>query len=296
MFIKKDKKSIHNIIIISFLLYSSISISLVQAVEKTEIASSDTSTLNPKTVQNKIKSEKFKIQIGAYSILDTSTKASINSSIGNIGTGIDMERDLGIDDNNIIPRIDMYYRFNDKHRIDFSWFNVDRSGTRTIGLEFKVGDQTFAANSVIETSIETSFYKLAYVYSFYRNEKVELAISAGLNIVEYDIELNDKTNNKFSAADVTAPLPVFGLRMDYAITPRWLVHYRLETFFIDIKDKFSGSLIDSAIGTEYRLFKNVGLGLELSSFIFDADVTSTKYTGGLTDSYNGINLYVAAYF
>jgi len=280
---KQNSKIKKQFISCCFLLLGFLSTSLLQAEENSE--SSDSAY-----------PDKFKIQLGAYYVEDTNTEVSINSSIGGIGTTIDMERDLGTEDRLSVPRIDGYYRFNDKHRINFSWFDISRSGTTTTNIDITVGDETFVSNSVVDSKVDTTFLKLAYAYSFYKSPKVELSLIAGINLLDYSLVLNNITDGTVESADVTAPLPVFGLSMDYAISPRWLVHYRVETFYIEIDDKIRGSLFDAELGVEYRVLKNMGIGFGFNRFALDAKVKSSSYSGGVADLYRGFNLYVSAYF
>jgi len=280
------------LILVYLLLQITIFISTAQAVEISDKVSNDFIPHH----KTKSYSDRFKIQIGSYYVKETNTEVSINSDIGGIGTTIDMKRDLGTDDQLTIPRIDGYYRFNDKHRIDFSWFQVARKGRKTIDIEILINGTTYAANSIVDSKIKTNFYKLAYAYSFYRSPKVELSFSAGLNILEYSLTIDNLSSGQKEAADVIAPLPVFGLRMDYALTPKWLIHYRFETFYIELSDEFRGSLIDSELGVEYRLLHNIGVGIGFTNFIVDAKVKSSSYTGGLNDLYRGVNVYASAYF
>jgi hypothetical protein len=240
--------------------------------------------------------DKIKLQLGTYFVADTNTEVSVSSTIGKIGTVIEMERDLGTKDNLSVPRVDGYYRFNDNHRIDFSWFSVDREGSKVISLDFTYNDELFQASETVVSKVQTDFYKVAYGYSFYRTPKVELSFTAGLNILTYNIELNNLTNGNNEKSEFTAPLPIFGLRMDYNINPKWKIHYRVETFYIDINDTFRGSLLDAEIGTEYRITKHFALGMGITRFAVDAKIKSSKYTGGLNDLYRGINLFGVAYF
>ena len=281
---RQNNKSVMKLISCCLLLYGFFAMSLLQAEEFAELS------------PDKVYPDKFKILFGSYFIEDTNTKVAINSSVGNIGTTIDMQRDLGTEDRLSVPRIDGHYRFNDKHRINFSWFDISRSGTTTTAIDITVGDETFVSNSVVDSKVDTTFLKLAYAYSFYKSPKTELSIIAGINLLDYSLILNNRTNGRVEAADVTAPLPVFGLSMDYAISPRWLVHYRVETFYIELDDKIRGSLLDSQLGVEYRWFKNIGIGLGFNHFALDVKVKSSSYNGGVADLYRGANLYISAYF
>lgn len=281
---RQNNKSVMKLIPCCVLMYGFFSMPMLQAAE---IAESSADESYP---------DKFKISLGSYFVHDTNTVVSINGSVGNIGTAIDMERDLGTDDRLSVPRLDGYYRFNDKHRLDFAWANIKREGTRTIALQIDIGDETFNANDVIASKVDTTFLKLAYGYSFYKSPKVELTFIAGLNMLDYSLVMDNKTSGRVETADVTVPLPVFGISMDYTIAPRWLVHFKFETFYLEYDDKIRGSLVDAGLGLEYRVLKNMGLGIDFSRFALDAKVNSSSYTGGVTDLYRGINLYVSAYF
>ena len=281
---RQNNKSVMKLISCCLLMYGFLSMPMLQAAENTESSADESYP------------DKFKILLGAYIVDDTNTEVAINSPIGNIGTTINMQRDLGADDKLSVPRLDGYYRFNDKHRLDFSWFNVAREGTKTTTFEIKVGDETFAVNDVVVSKVDTTFLKLAYGYSFYKSPKVELSFIAGLNMLDYSVVVDNQTTGRVEAADVTAPLPVFGLSMAYAISPRWLVHYKVETFYIELDNEIRGSLLNTELGVEYRLFKNMGLGLGLSRFALDAKVNTSSYSGSLADLYRGANFYVSAYF
>ena len=63
--------------------------------------------------------DQWMVRVGAYIVDGSNTQFSINSDVGGLGTTIDYQRDLGGEDGDSIPRIDAYYRFNARHRIDF---------------------------------------------------------------------------------------------------------------------------------------------------------------------------------
>ena len=68
--------------------------------------------------------ERFSISLGAF-ITDWDSEARMDVSGGTAtGTPVDFELDLGLDNSSSVFRIDGYYRFNDKHRIDFSAFDL----------------------------------------------------------------------------------------------------------------------------------------------------------------------------
>ena len=240
--------------------------------------------------------DKWMIRAGAYIVDQSKTQVSVNSDIGGIGTTIDYQRDLGGEDGDTIPRVDAYYRFNDRHRIDFTSFSISRKGERTLAIDIDLGDQNFFINETLQSEIDYTLYRLGYGYSFYHSPKAELTFTVGLNLTEYDLKFALDDGTKSESAGVTVPLPVVGLRMGYLITPKWMVRYVSEAFFISIEDAFRGAIINFEISTEYRLFKNFALGVGLARIGINAEVNDDKWRGQVTDSYRGYTVYGTLYF
>ena len=240
--------------------------------------------------------DKYMVRLGVYYVDGSDTQFSVSSPIG-IGTVIDYQRDLGGENRDTIPRIDAYYRFNERHRIDFTTFSIDRKGSRTIAIDppIIIGDVEYSGET-LNSSIKYTLYKLGYAYSFYHSPKVELSFTAGLNITSYDLSFSDSTGGKAEAAGFTAPLPMFGLRMGYAITPKWSVHYVAESFFIEFEDKLKGSLVNYELNTEYKLFKHFSIGAGLARMGTNVEVNDDDWKGQVSDSYRGYTLFGTFYF
>lgn len=235
------------------------------------------------------------IRAGTYIVDGANTKFSVVSDAG-LGTVIDYNKDLNGDSRATIPRIDAYYRFNPRHRIDFTSFSIDREGTRTLAIDVTIGDDVYSANESINSDIKYTLYKLGYAYSFYHSSKVELSITAGLNFTDYELKFSNAAGDKAETAGVTAPLPMFGLRMGYAITPKWSVNYVAESFFIDFDNTIKGALINYELNTEYRLFKHFSIGAGLARIGSALEISDPDWTGSVSDSYRGYTLFGTLYF
>lgn len=239
--------------------------------------------------------DKYMIRLGAYIVDGTDTQFSVNSDKG-LGTVIDYSRDLGGEDSDTIPRIDAYYRFNERHRINFTSFSIDRKGSRTLALDVTIGDDDYSASETINSDIKYTLYKVGYGYSFYHSSKAELTFTAGLNITSYDLSFSNDAGDKAEAGGFTAPLPMFGLRMGYAITPKWSVNYVTEAFFIDFEDTIRGALLSYELNTEYKLFKNFAIGAGTARLGTSVEVNSNDWKGKVSDSYRGFTLFTTFYF
>jgi hypothetical protein len=240
--------------------------------------------------------DKWMLRVGSYIIDGANTQFTVNGLGGVVGTTIDFKKDLGGEDKDTIPRIDAYYRFNERHRVDFTAFSVDRAGERELSVDITIDEEQFSISEVLKSDIQYTLYKLGYAYSFYHSPKVELSISAGINVTKYDLKFQTADGAKVETAGVTVPLPMFGLRMGYAITPKWYVHYVAESFFIDFEDKFRGAVLNYELSTEYKLFKHFAIGAGVARLGIAADVDDDDWRGAVTDSYRGYTLFGTFYF
>jgi len=241
--------------------------------------------------------DQYMVRLGTYIVDGANTQFSVTSDVGGLGTVIDYSRDLGGESRATIPRIDAYYRFNPRHRIDFASFSIDRKGARTIAFTPPLTiDGVDYAGGTLSSDIKYTLYKLGYAYSFYHSSKVELSVTAGLNITSYDLSFESDTGVAAKKSSVTAPLPMFGLRMGYAITPKWSVNYLAESFFIEIDDTFKGALINYEVNTEYKLFKHFAIGAGLARIGSSLQVSDPEWNGSVSDSYRGYTLFGTFYF
>ncbi len=241
--------------------------------------------------------DKYMVRLSSYIVDDADTTFSVTSDIGGLGTVIDYSRDLGGESRDTIPRIDAYYRFNPRHRIDFTAFSIDRKGSRTLDITPPLTiDGEDYSGGIINSEINYTLYKLGYAYSFYHSSKVELSVSAGLNFTDYEFKISESSGANAEVAGFTAPLPMFGLRMGYAITPKWSVSYLTESFFIEYEDKIRGSLLNYELNTEYKLFKHFAIGAGLARMGTSVEVDDDDYRGKVSDSYRGYRVFGTLYF
>ena len=241
-------------------------------------------------------SEKFFLALGYLALENTNTQVSLSGSDGIIGTSFNYQRDLGGDNGTGGGRLSTYYRFNPRHRIDFTTYSVNRDSNRSVDLRIEFGDEVFEAGETLRSKLDTTFYKLAYSYSFYHSKKAEIALTGGLHIMDYSIEIESESDGESEAADVTAPLPVWGLRVNYGIAEKWFFKFAYENFYINLNDELTGSLLDTAAGIEWRPFKHFGAGFAFVRTALDVDVETSDYSGQLADLYRGGEIYLATFF
>ena len=68
-----------------------------------------------------------------------------------VGALVDFEDDLDLADRKTLPFANLVYRFNPRHRIEASYTDLSRSGTRELEASISWGDQTFSQGTSVES-------------------------------------------------------------------------------------------------------------------------------------------------
>ena len=236
-------------------------------------------------------SNHFQLRLASFYVESADTDIAVFDDSG-IGTIVNFADDLGGDETATIPRLDMHYRFSDRHRVDFANYRIERDGRKVLQIDIDWDDQNYSIGETIFTDFEYELVKIGYAFSFYHSPEAELGFTAGLNITSYKFEYELADGSQADSSDVSAPLPMFGLRMSYAITPKWSVHYLTETFFIEIGDELEGSFFNYEFDLRYRAGKHLLLGLGFARLGIDLKAEDEDWSGSITDSHRGFLAYL----
>lgn len=246
----------------------------------------------------------FSFNAGAF-ISATDTGVRIGSGLG---VDIDFEDLLGLDTENTVFRIDAYWRFTDnhRHRLDFSWFSLYRSGNRQIAedINIELPDDS-VINIPAETQVKSFFdldiYQINYSYSFFQDDRLDLAVAGGLYLmpIGFGISATGLVEEE-GDAKFTAPLPVIGLRADVAITDKWYFRTGTQIFYLQY-NQFTGSLLSLRSAVEYNPWKYFGFGLGFDAFRMQLEADGQDYPeidfkGTVNFDYTGLQIYARVFF
>jgi hypothetical protein len=256
--------------------------------------------------------ETFQVDLGWYR---PNFKSSFSQSFPGSpippGT-INMEDDLGLDHHLDVLRLGGYWRFADKHRIFFGYYNLNRDTTSTLNKNIgpisipALGvNDTILAGSNVAAKTNWDVYILGYGYSFYKTETAEVTGKIGFDVARISASINGTLNTLAngvlvgatagSNSDVTAPLPVIGLSGEWAFSPGWKLIGSIGGFKVKVND-VDASVVDGTIAVDYRLFRNFGVGLGYTWLKLKGDVTKSDWNGSLNWRTDGINLYGSLVF
>ena len=256
------------------------------------------------TDTNKEPWEKFGIQAGYFlSAVDSGFRLGTG-----IGVDIDVEDLLGLDSSNSVFRVGALWRFtnNRRHRLDFSWFSLNRDGSRQILQDIVIDDKDgneipINAGSTVDAFFDLDIYQLAYSYSFIQDDRLDLAVQIGAYIMPIDVGLSVAgAIDEEGSARFTAPLPVLGLRMDVALTPHWFIRTGAQAFYLEY-DNFKGSILEVNAALEYKPWEHVGIGLGFDTLRINVEAEGEDYpgidlNGNVNFGYAGVQLYLRFFY
>jgi len=244
--------------------------------------------------------EKFNIQGGAFfAVLNNQVTA------GTEGTGvvIDLEKATGLDTQSTVFRLGGLYRFGEtrRHRVDLDYLYFNRNASKSVADNLVVNGKPINAGSNVDTTFNFQIYRAAYSYSFFQDDRMDLAASIGLFVMPIKFELSvSGVGSKQGDFNFTAPLPALGLRGDFAVTPRWFIRTNLDVFYLEYQS-FKGALVDTRIAVEYNPWEHFGFGLGFDNFRVKLEAEGNDYPGvdfqGIVKSqFMGVQLYARYFF
>jgi hypothetical protein len=240
------------------------------------------------------------VRLGAFALTDINISISATPVSASIpGTSIDFVDVLGGDRTLTVFRADASWRFWRGNGIDFSWYDIDMRGRRTINAEIRFGDRVYPINSTIDSRVRTNIYKFDYSYTFRRDKPHQFSALIGAHIMRVQTSLSAsgsmfQSEESFSA---TAPLPSFGLGWKARWTDRFSSQVIVQYFGISLEeDKYSGHFVDFLAAAQYRFSQRFGIGAGYNLFKLNAQFKGKRLILDFDQGYNGLLTYLFAEF
>lgn len=249
--------------------------------------------------------DRFMIRGGWNFVFNADTSFSVNGAAG-LGSTIDFSKTLNGQRSDNLWRIDTQYRFNPRHSVGFSYYNVKRKGLRTLNADITIDDTTYKAGGDVYSEINIGLYRFLYNYSFHHDDKVELAAQLGFYFA--DLGLKFQSNLTCSGAlacpgasggattSLVAPLPTLGLLANYYFTPKLKGQANFNWFYVEA-GSFKGAMSEMYMGLEYRLFRNFAVGAAYNRL--DIDIKNNPQSGSgyrVENDWNTAYLFGSLYF
>ena len=177
-----------------------------------------------------------------------------------LGTTVDFEDTLGLDEARFQWHAWGYYRIAPRHKVDVAFVDLSRDNTETLKETITIGDETFFLGTRVKSDFDLFIAQAAYTYSFFQDDRIDFGVTAGVFLLDLDIKVREKDIIGIEEdLDFTFPLPVLGVHMSFAITPELFFTQDFRAFYLEV-ESLTGILLSYYAGVEWNVWKYVGIG------------------------------------
>ena len=232
----------------------------------------------------------FNIQVGAFRA-SANTTARLDSDIGNRGTELNLESDLGVSKDKTLPTVDFTWRFNPRHAMEFSYLSLRRDGTQQFSGEIHWGEVTFPINSTINSKFDSDTYRVAYRWSPIHENGNELALLLGAHYTHLKASLSNGVGTISQDASVNFPLPTIGARGAWKFADNWRLNGMGQ--FLKVKiNEYDGGLYQATGAVEWAFLPQAYAGLGYNYYKYELTSTKEHVRGEFNYRFDGPALYL----
>jgi hypothetical protein len=213
------------------------------------------------------------------------------------GTPLKLDRDLHLDEDNVVPRLDLTWRLTPHHRLDLNYFQLDSSGTRAFSEQVTFGNTTFDANASLHAELKYKLGQLVYGWSFINDGRKELGVSIGAQLIGVDAELRGEAGGqqRVQDADTLVGAPLLGLYGAFAFTPDLVLAAQVQWLDVSWSD-YDIILRQASVEADWRFSKWAGLNAGYAFYNYDISTDSGDFRGRAELDLRGPRLGLSFYF
>ena len=246
--------------------------------------------------------DKIWVQVGAF-FPKIDSDIRIDADDLNLGTEIDLERDLGFDNNATVFNGVLGYQFARRWHVEAEYFSVGRKSTKEIDREIIIDDTVFPVNAGLSAQVDSDVYRLSVGWSAIARENTRINLSLGLHMTDFFVRFEGNgsvdgviTQGAVESRELLAPLPTIGIYATHSFNDRISVAARGDFFSLNI-DQYDGTLWNARIGANWRFMKHAGVGAGWRLTSYDVGIDGAGgINGRVRYNFNGPYIVLEAGF
>jgi hypothetical protein len=179
--------------------------------------------------------------------------------VGTPGTVVSGERDLGLDSRIPQGRIEIMFRLRERNRLRVDYFETNRRGNNPINRQILFGNETFAVNDQVTSSVQWRQFGLTYTYSVLRTDRFEVGVGLGVDFVEAEARGAVEAKQLRQEVSGAGAFPTIPLDFTWRISRRFAMVVRGQYLHASVNN-FEGSMGEYHGDFQYRWTPNFSLG------------------------------------
>lgn len=232
--------------------------------------------------------DRFTLRLGA---MDADASSELSARTQFMGQDLRYSQDFDFGSDEIVPRLDGTFRFSDRQRLVFDYFQYDKEKTATLNNDLSFDDVTLPAGSFARAEVEFTLASLMYDYAVVDTDTFELGLQIGAEWAKLEgtllAEAGPDRFRDSSSEDGYAP--VVGARFTVTPSEHWLIN--LQGQYLDADwgnfDNYDGSITRANAVVEYRFTPVFGVFAGYDWFKLDATRGGRDGSLGLDQRFKG---------
>jgi hypothetical protein len=236
--------------------------------------------------------DRFRVEVNLLGA-NASTQMRVDESPTLPGTPISAEDDLGLEDFELLPQVELTLLPGERHLVRLSAFAMHRSANKLIERDISFDNEEYMSGERVDSLLNLTMFGLTYGYRFLVHRRAELSATFGLQFAEVEANAVVRSRVVRESESGVAPLPLLGFEGRFDFTPRWAVEARAQYLTVNA-DQVNGTILDGRLALTWRLNPYLALGLGYRTFRIDVDSADEDTPGFLDLSIDGPLLFVRA--
>jgi hypothetical protein len=241
--------------------------------------------------------DRVRLSLGVVRV-SNATDIRLDSSQGVQGTPINAESVFGLDSSDYEPKFQAMVRVDERHRLRFDYFTLDRTGNTTLtGAPIVFRDVILNTGDPVQSTLNLRTLGINYEYSFIHRQNFELAATIGINDTDISAQARVSTSTRHvnQAEDQAGPFPTIGFDTTYVVSKRFYFDARAQYFKVNV-DHIEGTLEIYEVDALYRFRPNVSFALGYAGTKADLESQKQKNSGYFDLSSKGPEFFVRVAF
>lgn len=228
----------------------------------------------------------FSVRISGYvTSFDTELRAD---GEGRQGTNIDLHRDLGLGDDNLVANIGFTWRPWENHEFAISYYTQSADATRVIERDIEFDGTHYEASSTVRTDVDIDAYEASYTWWAASRERWALGPRVGLVWyrmelgIALDLDVGGNPGGGAMSSEVSAdvPAPTIGAAWRWTPAEQWRVSADMGYFTVSVDD-IDGDVYFGRAGVEWFPWERAGFLLDYTYTRIEADADKDSFSGNV---------------
>lgn len=235
-----------------------------------------------------IDDDRFTLRLGAMSV---DAQSELRGATEIDGNPISFNQDFNFGGKETVPRVEGQFRFSERNRLLFNYFNYDKDRRVTLGEDISYEDTTIPAGSFAKAEVEFEVASLVYDFAVAETDTFSWGLQIGAEYAKLEASaFAEAGDDQYRAKEVSdGYAPVVGTRLTWAPNENWRVIAQGQYLNADWGnfDDYEGDLSRANALVEYRFTPNFGVHLGYDWFKLDVDQSGSDGVIGLKQEFKG---------